>query len=237
MWRQGYFLGVALVILAVIAFGLLANMPRSDDRRAASVYPRGHVPSNGLASNFDLASVDRSESVGGQYPPRALGLAVQRKPPTDSWLLDADSDSERFRRIEVALRGLDIHMVEIGGRFGVMHDAIDRGNLQLASLEADKTVETARIAMLKRPGFAGDEGQTYLGVAEWTDLRQALRAGDAVQARAAFLQVRESCIACHTARGMGFINDSAVFETTATFANASAAANPPAASQPQGSVP
>jgi hypothetical protein len=240
MHRYGYFVGVALVFVAVLLFGLIANMPRSDDRRAASNYPRGHVPSQGLASNFDLATVDRtaSASAGVGYPPRALGLAIQRRPPSDSWLLDADSDRERFRRIEVALRGLDVHMVEIGARFGVMHDAIARGNLPLAALEADKTIETARIAMLKRPGFGGDEGLKYMGAPQWTALRQALRAGDAAQSQAAFEQVRQSCMACHAARGLGFINDSAVFEDTATFAGAGTAApaNPPAASQTQGSV-
>ena len=243
MGRYGYFLGVALVVLAVIAFGLLANTPRQEDRRAASVYPRGHLPSTGLESNFDLANVDRAEAVGGAYPPRALGLAVQRKPPSDSWLLDADSDRERFRRIEVVLRGLDVHMVEIGARFGVLHDAIDRGNLQLASLEADKTVETARIAMLKRPGFGSDEGLRFLGVAPWSALRKALADGDAARARTTFLQVRESCIACHTARGMSYLNDTALFESTASFAGGveTAAAAPttdvPVTSQAQGRHP
>lgn len=241
MRKYGYFVGVALVFLAVIGFGLLANMPRTEDRRAASVYPRGHVPSNGLASNFDVATIDRSEIARGSYPPRALGLAVQRAPPSDSWLLAADGDRERFRRIEVALRGLDVHMVEIGARFGVMHDAIGRGNLQMASLEADKTIESARIAMLKRPGFSGDAGLKYMGAAQWTALTRALQSGDAAGSQAAFLAVRQSCMACHSARGMGFLNDSALFASTASFAGGSGAApassNPPGSAQPQRSLP
>jgi mono/diheme cytochrome c family protein len=241
MGKYGYFLGVALVVIAVLVFGLLANTPRGEDPRAASVYPRGHLPSDGLAANFDLATVDRSASTsaGIGYPPRALGLAVQRKAPSDSWLLDADSDRERFRRIEVALRGLDIHMAEIGVRFRVMHDAIERGNLPLASLEIDKTIETAQLAMLKRPGFAGDEGLRYMGAPAWTALDREVKTGDAVQARAAFLQVRQSCMACHTSRGLGFINDSELFDSTATFGGAVAAATPassPVTRQPQGSV-
>ena len=219
MRNIGFYTGVGLVILAVVIFGLMANTPRTADPRPATAYSRGHLPSDGLASNFDLASVDRANarSAAGGYPPRAFALSAQRKPPSDSWLLDADSDRERFRRIEVSMRGLDIHMAEIGARFGLMHDAIGRQNLRLAELEADKSIESARIAMLKRPGFGGDEGLKYMGAAQWTALLEALRSGDAARSQTAFLEVRQSCMACHTARGMEFLNDSALFESTAQF--------------------
>jgi mono/diheme cytochrome c family protein len=241
MRNIGYYVGATLVVVVVIGFGLLSNMPRLPSDRPAPALSRALLPAPGLSENFSLRAVDNAEAQRGGYPPRAFGLAVQRKPPSDSWLLDADSDTERFRRIEIALRGLDIHMFEIGARFGVMHDAIERGNLPLAQLEAQKTIETARIAMLKRPGFGSDEGLKYMGAAQWTALMEALQAQDPAKSRAAFLNVRQSCLSCHAARGMSYLNDSALFESTAQFAGGAEAAAapsvPPGTGQPQRSLP
>jgi mono/diheme cytochrome c family protein len=238
--NSGYYVGAALVVIVVIGFGLVSNMPRLRSDHPPAALSRFQVPAPGLSENASVRSVDKVEAQRGGYPPRALGLAVQRKPPSDSWLLDADSDTERFRRIEVALRGLDIQMVEIGARFTVMHDAIERGNLPLAQLEAQKTIESARIAMLKRPGFGSDEGLKYMGAAQWTALMGALQAGDAAKSRAAFLDVRQSCLSCHAARGMSYLNGSALFESTAQFAagpgTATAAESRDARRQTEGSA-
>jgi hypothetical protein len=220
-----YYVAVALCFAVVVWLGWGFNKPHAPSDRPAST-ARAVLPAGGLARNFSLEPIEAAESARGDYPPRAFGLAAQRKPPSDSWLLDADSDRERFRRIEVALRGLDIHMLEIGVRFGVMHDAIGRGNLPLATLEAEKSIESARIAMLKRPGFGGDEGLKYMGAAQWTALLDSLRSGDVARSQTAFLQVRQSCMACHASRDMGFLNDSALFESTATFAGAQSVATP-----------
>lgn len=216
----GYFLAAAVVVAAVVWRGFYTNPAGPDPTgRPATDFARGHKPSDALEKNLSTGSVAtaNSETLIGSYPPRGLGLAAQRKPPSDSWLLDADSDRERFRRIEVALRGMEPHMVEIGLRFGVMHDAIRRGNFQLALLELERSVDTAEIGMLKRPGFVSGAGAAYLGVPEWQALRAALEAGNADEARSAFLKVRATCITCHSARNMGFINDSAVFDQTASF--------------------
>lgn len=223
MGKIGNYLAVSLVIGLIIVWALMAH-PFDNDYRQGPPVNRGPAPAAGLERNFDLTNVDRAQRSRGDYPPRALGLTAQRRPPSDSWLLDADSDRERFRRIEVALRGLDVHMAEIGVRFDVMHDAIERGNLRLASLEAEKSIETARIAMLKRPGFAGDAGLQYMGRRQWTELIAALESGDQARSRTAFAAVRESCMSCHAARGMGFINDSRIFDSTASFAGSPAAA-------------
>lgn len=233
MGKIGYYLAVCLVIGLILVWALMAHPFDNEGYEQGPPVNRGPAPAAGLEQNFDTEAADKSARARGDYPPRALGLNAQRRPPSDSWLLDADSDTERFRRIEVAMRGLDVHMAEIGVRFGVMHDAIERGNYQLAQLELEKSIETARIAMLKRPGFAGDEGLRYLGQAQWTELRAALEAHDQARSRAAFAAVRESCMSCHTARGMGFINDSRLFDSTESFAGgsgAAASASAPAAS-------
>ena len=222
MERWIYGAGVAVVVAVVVWRGLEVNPPTPDTSgRPATDFSRGHKATDSLEKNLSVQSVSAasSESLIGSYPPRGLGLAAQRKPPSDSWLLDADSDRERFRRLEVVLRDMDPHMVEIGLRFGIMHDAIGRDNLKLALMELDRTVETAEIGLLKRPGFNAGAGAQYLGIPQWQALRAALESGDGAGARAAFLKVRETCISCHTAQGLDFINNSATFDTTASFAD------------------
>jgi hypothetical protein len=230
-----YVAGAVLVIGVIVWRGAYVNPPIPTDGRPIVHMGRGDKPVGQLSENFHSASVDaaNSETARGSYPPRALGLAAQRKPPSDSWLLDADSDRERFRRIETVLRGLDVNMLEIGVRFDALHGAIDRGNFALAQHQAAKIVETARIGMLKRPGFGSDEGRKFLGAAQWTALDQALQAHDLERSRAAFQGVRNSCVACHTAQGLDHLNQSGLFDDTAQFSAAPAApGNPPA--QPAG---
>ena len=218
-------LGVAVVAL-VVWRGIYANSPVPSDGQPTVHLGRGNKPVGSVIENLHSTTVDgaNSQTARGSYPPRALGLTAQRQPPSDSWLLAADSDHERFRRIEVALRGLDVAMLEIGMRFDALHDAIDRGNFARARYEVTKISEVAQIAMLKRPAFGNHEALSYLGGSEWTTLANALHAQDIERSRAAFLQVRRSCVACHSARGLDHLNQSGLFDDTARFSNRRAAA-------------
>jgi hypothetical protein len=70
---------------------------------------------------------------------------------------------------------------------------------------------------VQRPGSTSGAGPDYLCAAERQVPCAALRSGRDDTAHTAFLKVREACLACHSAQGMAFINDSAVFEATAAF--------------------
>jgi hypothetical protein len=181
---------------------------------------RGHTPQQKVDENLSAAPGE------GSYPPRALGLHVQRKPPSDSWLLDADSDRDRFRRLEVVLGGADTSMLEIGTRFGVLHGAVAAGDFALASFEMDRIVHAADVALLRQPGFREGAGLDYLGKTAWSSLREAVNAGDQGAAKAGFLGVRQACVACHTAEGKQFLNKLEVFEKTERFTEAAALAPP-----------
>jgi hypothetical protein len=218
----------AIVVAAVIWRGVSAHPNVEADPRATVHLGRGQVQRGSLSENLHSRAVDgaNSETARGSYPPRALGLTAQRMPPSNSWLLDADSDRDRFERIEAAMRGLDVTMLEIGVRFGTLHDAIERGNFRLAQHEASRIGEAARVGMLKRPGFRHGDGVDYLGATEWTALTTALRASDVQGSRAAFLEVRRSCTACHESQGMGYLNTSDVFDSTAQFSTAPTSVQP-----------
>jgi hypothetical protein len=221
-----YVVAGAIVIAAVIWRGASTHPSEPGEGRTIEL-GRGHVQAGSVAHNLHSSQVEgtSSETARGAYPPRALGLTAQRMPPSNSWLLDADSDRDRFQRIEAAMRGLDVTMFEIGARFGTLHDAIERGNFGLAQHEAARIGEAARVGMLKRPGFRHGEGVDYLGAVEWTALTRALQARDIQRSRAAFLDVRRSCTACHATQNMGYLNESDVFDRTAQFSTAPTSAS------------
>jgi len=209
-------LAVVLVFALVFWRAWLHNRPEApgEEWQSGRHSFRGHKPLDKLKENLAAGPVE------GTYPPRALGLHGQRKPPSDSWLLDADSDTDRFRRLEVVLGGADISMLEIGLRFEVLHAAIASGDLDLARFEMDRIVRSANVALLKRPGFKEDAGLEYLGRIEWLALRSALDAKDPEAAKAGFLGVRGACMACHGDRKMEFLNGDAAFTKTGSFAAA-----------------
>ena len=211
-------LWIAVVVVAALVVwrGILNNRPEAPGGEGPShtTFHRGHKPQDRLKANLAAGPAE------GTYPPRALGLHAQRKPPSDSWLLDADSDADRFRRLEVVLGGADISMLEIGLRFTVLHEAIASEDFGLAQFEMDKIVRSANVALLKRPGFQEDAGLEYLGRAEWLALRSALDAKDQEAAKTSFHYVRAACMACHTEGKMEFLNGDAAFTKTGSFATA-----------------
>ena len=209
------FFGVALAAVAVVLVwrGLDRNQPAApgENEHSAFDYHRGHLPPKDSTGNMKV------QPANANYPPRGLGLPPQSKPPSDSWLLDADTNWDRFRRLEVVLRGADIHMFEIGIRFGELHEAIAAGNFELANYEIERIAKSARIAQLKQPGWQESDGLDYLGRDQWQALHTAVLARDSAAARDAFLNVRRTCLACHAAKNLEFLNKETVFDHTAAF--------------------
>ena len=192
------------------------NWPESREGDASKSH-RGRKPDDHTTDNLNVTPTE------GAYPPRSQGLASQTKPFSDSWLLDAESDWDRFRRIEVLLRGADIHMLEIGLRFDRVHDAIQRGDMELAHYEMDKIVQAATFAILMQPGWQEGKGLDYLGRAEWLALSSAVNAKDQESAKRSYLGVRRVCMGCHTLKQMEFLNRQEVFERTVSFTQPAAA--------------
>jgi hypothetical protein len=155
-----------------------------------------------------------------RFPKGVKGLAEnQSKPPSSNWLLDAGSDAERFRRIEIVSGGTDGPMWEISHRFGEVHLALADGNLDLALYHWQKIRDRANGAMLKRPMRTPNlEGMFIDG--SWKNMEAALRSKDVARARTEFLAQREVCMACHVAEKVGFMNTSAIFRQTAAFPDA-----------------
>jgi hypothetical protein len=168
------------------------------------------------------AAVDRTRAVAqSKEPPRfpagMRGLSEgQDKPPTNNWLLDARSDEERFRRLQVYSGGTDQQMWQMGYRYEQVYRAIVDQNWQLGTYHWGKLRDVFNVALMKRPNRTPNAEALFL-TNEWRLLDDALKAGEAGAVRKAFLAERQACIVCHVAEGMAFLNETPIFRGTASF--------------------
>lgn len=134
--------------------------------------------------------------------------------PSRNWLSDAPTAQDSFQRLERYLGGFGQRMREIGDRFEVLHDAVSRKKYELAAFEW-KEIGTAMVSgYLTRPQFqANAEGMFMTGV--FPEFKAALASGDKKKIDAMFETARQTCMACHIAEKVAFINDHPIFLKTA----------------------
>jgi len=142
--------------------------------------------------------------------PKGLDLPAQESRPSDQWLEDADGDADRFRKLEIYLRGFSTAMQDVGQRYGHLHQAITDENLPLAKYHWDKIRDAINVGLMKRPGRTSNAEAIFLDVA-WPAMAEVLDSSDIVAVRAGFEKARKACVACHVAEGVHFLNDQPLF--------------------------
>lgn len=152
-----------------------------------------------------------------RFPKADKKLAEQTRAPSNNWLLDANDDAERFRRLQVVASGTDIPMWEIAHRYEELHRAIDLNNWEMGVYHLEKLRDRMNAAAMKRPARTQNMEGMFLDGAAYSGMHDALTSRDGARMRKAFAAVREACIACHTAENVGFLNDSSTFQRTAAF--------------------
>lgn len=134
--------------------------------------------------------------------------------PTRNWLSEAPTAQDAFKRLERYLGGFGQRMREIGDRFEVVHDAVSRKNYELAVFQWNEIGNAMVSGYLTRPQFqANAEGMFLNGV--FPDFKAALASGDAKKIAATYETVRQTCMACHAAEQVAFINGHPLFRRTA----------------------
>jgi hypothetical protein len=170
-----------------------------------------------LATSADRLKALAQTKEPSRFPSGIKGLAAgQDKPPTGNWLLDARSDEERFRRLQVYSGGTDQQMWQMGYRYEQVYRAIIDQNWELGIYHWGKLRDVFNVALMKRPNRTPNAEALFLNN-EWRLLEEALKAGDAAAARKTFVAERQACIACHVAEGMAFLNETPIFRSTASF--------------------
>lgn len=152
-----------------------------------------------------------------QFPKGVRGLADnQKKPPSANWLLDADTDTERFRRLQIQGGGTDQQMWEVGQRYLSVYHAIDDENWELAEHHWGKIRDRLNVALMKRPNRTANAEGIFLE-GSWGRFNDALKTKDASRIRESFLTQRQACMACHLAERHAFMNNQPLFRQTETF--------------------
>lgn len=136
------------------------------------------------------------------------------EPKRDGWITGANDDAERFARIEDYLRGFDQPMWEVGARFRSIHDALSRGNFDLATYHWEKIRITIENGVMKRPKREANAKAMFLKPV-WQDVHDGFAAKEPARAWAAFERARNGCQGCHEAEKVGYMNDQAVFDLRA----------------------
>lgn len=171
-----------------------------------------------VASAAFAAGVVKPTGNKAQFPKADKELAKQTRPPSNNWLLDANDDIERFRRLQVAMSGTDIPMWEITYRYEELYRAIQKNNWEMGVYHWDKLRDRMNTAAMKRPVRTQNIEGMFLESGVWQSMRDALVSKSPKRMRDEFQTVREVCMACHVAENVGFLNDSSTFERTKSFA-------------------
>lgn len=133
--------------------------------------------------------------------------------PND-WLLKADSDGERFQMIQRQMRGFDQPMWEVGERYTRIHEALTRGNAELAAYHWEKIKTTVENGFAKRPARRANAEALFL-TPVWPDVDSDLKSGDPARAWRGFERAKAACQACHVAEKVDYMNDQPVFDLAA----------------------
>jgi hypothetical protein len=172
-----------------------------------------------IQSGISIAQVSVVPPTGipARFPKADPESAKQTKPPSRNWLRDADDDSERFRRIELWAGAGDLEMQVIAHRMEELHSAIQNENWDMGVYQWEKIRGRMIVAAIKRPTRTQNLEGMFLDGGVYQSMHDALSAKSGERARAAFKRARETCMACHLAEKIGFVNDSAVFKRIELF--------------------
>lgn len=174
-------------------------------------------------SNVYIAQVGAQVSVvpptgiTPRFPKADNELAKQTKPPSRKWLRDANDDSERLRRIELWAGAGDLEMQDIAHRLEELHSAIQKESWDMGIYQLEKIRGRMIVAAIKRPTRTQNLEAMFLESGVYQAMHDALTTKNGQRARAEFNRARETCMTCHVAEKIGFINDSAVFTRVGPF--------------------
>jgi hypothetical protein len=170
-----------------------------------------------FSASLAQVSVVPSTGITPRFPKADSELAKQTKPASRKWLLDANDDAERMRRIELWAGAGDIEMQDIAHRLEELHSAIQTQNWDLGIYHLEKIRGRMIVAGIKRPTRTQNLEAVFLDSGVYQAMHEALSSKNPDQARAAFQNTRQACMACHVAEKLGFINASDVFRRIETF--------------------
>jgi hypothetical protein len=131
----------------------------------------------------------------------------------NDWLLNAPTDTERFKKLQIYLRGFDQPMWEVGERYQRVYDALGDGNYDLAEYHWEKIKSTITTGYMKRPKRQPNSDAMFVKNV-YDPILAAIKSKDAKKAWEGFELGRAACMSCHEAEQVGFMNNQPLFRRT-----------------------
>ncbi len=121
-----------------------------------------------------------------------------------NWLLEMNTNDQKFRAIQKQLRGFDLAMVEVGYRFNSFYFAIQDKNYDLAHYQWDKIKKAIENGTQRRPKRKSNSEMMFLDT-QYKTMKTALNKKDEQGIWKEYEQTKQICNACHVAEKVPFI--------------------------------
>ena len=131
-------------------------------------------------------------------------LAQNNYSTTSNWLLETQTDAQKFKAIQKQFRGFDLAMVEVGYRFNSFYFAIKDKNYDLANYQWDKIKKAITNGTHRRPKRKTNSEVMFLNTQHKT-MKTALSKKNDKLIWKEYSQIKQSCNACHAAERVPFI--------------------------------
>ena len=148
-----------------------------------------------------------------QAPAPEPAEAPPQRAVTD-WLFNLPDEEQRLAALQLQLRGLDVAMWETGYRYQSIHEALRRQNYDLATYHWDKIKQTLDNALVRRPARRANSEALFLNTL-FDQVRTSFQSRNTEMAWAGFEQARMSCLSCHEAENVAYMNNMVMFDLRA----------------------
>ncbi len=123
---------------------------------------------------------------------------------SSEWLMETNSSSEKFEKIQKQFRGFDLAMVEVGYRFNSFYFALKEQNYPLANYQWEKIKKAIDNGVMRRPKRKHNSQTMFLDT-QFKSMREAIAKKDQKLIWQEYNKTKERCNACHIAEKVPFI--------------------------------
>jgi hypothetical protein len=131
-------------------------------------------------------------------------LGANNYSTSSEWLIETNSTTDKFKKIQKQFRGFDLAMVEVGYRFNSFYFAIKDANYPLANYQWDKIKKAIENGMMRRPKRKHNSKILFLDT-QFKSMKEALAKKEQKLIWQEYNSTKVSCNACHVAENVPFI--------------------------------
>ncbi|MEZ8028653.1 hypothetical protein [Enterovibrio norvegicus] len=133
----------------------------------------------------------------------AIATVTQFKGQND-WVMNKETNDERFKVLQKQMRGFDMTMFETGARFNTFYFALKNQNYDMATYQWKKIKKTIVNGTERRPARKANADAMFID-SQWKVMQAAIDSKDDAKIWETFETTKAVCNACHVAEKVGFV--------------------------------